>query len=1277
MAEDVTNHPLPDTRPIYRLIRKTRLLLRSTWVLTGLGLTLGLLLGSLAAVTLFDALVPVRPEVSLTPARTILPHVVIPGSALRLLGLLVIVIPTAWVFLLGVVRPLLRRLAAQQVARRIESHIPGIHNRLVSALDLAKSERARQASPAFHRRLLTEALERIRTFRARTVIDFLSLRRAALFTGMTAAGFVLAWVLFSGRMAVAMARIFDPFADIPPESGVHYAVEPGDAKVLRGEDVPFTVRVDRGEPDRLWLELRSPTADERLRYDLERQKADPKVWKFTLGSTNIAPGFEDAFLYRVHGGGTWSKQYRIAMIDRPRVTGYHTVLHYPDYMLIEPRVGPPQTLEVTGPEDSQVEVVVQSEGQVSAGDIQLLDYRQPGPGVKDRPERAWFEDQVPPGAAADGTWNWDSQKVQRPAHTEPPAVGLHGHWFQGAADPFFVGPTDSLFVYAYLSPEHPPEAVVVEWNDGSGWEHRAVWGSDNVFLGKPGTPGHHHAGPLPKPGAWARLEVPAEAVGLAGKALRGMSFKVQGGQVYWSRAGALPPVLGVKESFPLRAAGDNEWSGRFPLHGTGLYRVELRNELGYANKTVKEAKYVAIPDNAPQIVLERPGTDLVLSEPGKVPLVLTAYDDFGLLDVTLHTQRDMDWQGDSRTVKRYNGPARNDSVATTLDLTAMHLKVGDALHYYAEARDRKGQTARTQEYTIRILQAPDAADKQLENFDKTEDPFREKLAKLIAEQAKVRDALKKMDEKYAPTVAKARKAEEEAAKAENQPKGKNPKEKAKPQTAKPPQLDPETAKLLQQMQKELGQLTNQEQQNLQLGQQAGNDLKQLADQMNNLKMLAPELGQQMHELQQLFQKNALDRMQDLANQMRQGSDPKQKAADVKAMKESSERVQKELEALKNRLQALDEARKQMRNDANAALEQLRQEMLRENGKLSARELEELRQHIAELRDLLKGMEGKQEKLHDDTKAAQPKELPAVEHKQEDLDKQLEKMLAAAKELLKQEKARRMKHRPEFPDEPYAPDAGERKLPPREEDPDEPEAKTDQNGKKKTAKKADEKKADDDDKEPLYMPALGGPRPKVDPRYAKKQRPITKRLKGDKQDPEERREDLESRQEQNLQEADAAEKALGSDQSELEKLLNALQNATHPHEGQPHQGQGQQADDEMARQLAQLLQSPEMQQAMAMLARMRQAGHQGHRGMHTAQPNPTDSAQGNPNGSPVSGALTQAELEQLDPNARAAVLKLPPRLREELLQGMREEGPEGYRKFIEDYFKRLTEVKGAK
>ena len=52
-----------------------------------------------------------------------------------------------------------------------------------------------------------------------------------------------------------------------------------------------------------------------------------------------------------------------------------------------------------------------------------------------------------------------------------------------------------------------------------------------------------------------------------------------------------------------------------------------------------------------------------------------------------------------------------------------------------------------------------------------------------------------------------------------------------------------------------------------------------------------------------------------------------------------------------------------------------------------------------------------------------------------------------------------------------------------------------------------------------------------------------------------------------------------------------------------------------------------------------------------------------------------QLEKLDLPTRTVILKMQPRLREELLQGMREQGPEGYQQFIRDYFQRLTEVNG--
>src|SRR5947209_2377867 len=98
---------LPDPRPLYRLIGRTRRLLRSTWIATGLSLTVGLALGALVLVVLLDLLAAVEPgRATLRLAGLVLP--LEPG--LRLAGLLVVVVPALWAFVVGVLGPLVRRL---------------------------------------------------------------------------------------------------------------------------------------------------------------------------------------------------------------------------------------------------------------------------------------------------------------------------------------------------------------------------------------------------------------------------------------------------------------------------------------------------------------------------------------------------------------------------------------------------------------------------------------------------------------------------------------------------------------------------------------------------------------------------------------------------------------------------------------------------------------------------------------------------------------------------------------------------------------------------------------------------------------------------------------------------------------------------------------------------------------------------------------------------------------------------------------------------------------
>jgi hypothetical protein len=103
----------------------------------------------------------------------------------------------------------------------------------------------------------------------------------------------------------------------------------------------------------------------------------------------------------------------------------------------------------------------------------------------------------------------------------------------------------------------------------------------------------------------------------------------------------------------------------------------------------------------------------------------------------------------------------------------------------------------------------------------------------------------------------------------------------------------------------------------------------------------------------------------------------------------------------------------------------------------------------------------------------------------------------------------------------------------------------------------------------------------------------------------------------------------------------------------------------------MMDSRALQSALTTAARVR-AG-QGDGSSSGAIPQSAQSTSGNMSGSAPEAGRRNAEFDKFDLHTRAAIVNMPPRIREELLQSLRDPGPEGYRKFIDNYFKRLTEV----
>jgi len=101
--------------------------------------------------------------------------------------------------------------------------LPGINNRLVSRHRPRKHHGNRRISTVFLRRLLTEALDRVKSFHPRKILDVAAFAAAAVRSrSWPSHSRPLAWTS-SPIDADRLARIFMPLADIPPlrEVGLH------------------------------------------------------------------------------------------------------------------------------------------------------------------------------------------------------------------------------------------------------------------------------------------------------------------------------------------------------------------------------------------------------------------------------------------------------------------------------------------------------------------------------------------------------------------------------------------------------------------------------------------------------------------------------------------------------------------------------------------------------------------------------------------------------------------------------------------------------------------------------------------------------------------------------------------------------------------------------------------------------------------------------------------------------------------------------------------------
>ncbi|MBW3565709.1 MAG: hypothetical protein KY459_13395, partial [Acidobacteria bacterium] len=147
----------------------------------------------------------------------------------------------------------------------------------------------------------------------------------------------------------------------------------------------------------------------------------------------------------------------------------------------------------------------------------------------------WFDDAAPAGATESGTggvWTTDQAESGTSSLHFAAAAGLREYAIAAAPEGLATVDGDVVAFHALVNPCNPPREIVLTWSDGTN-ELVTNWGEDLITT----TAEKHVVGPIPRSGAWERLEISAAELGLAGITASGLSIEVYDGEVWFDLMG--------------------------------------------------------------------------------------------------------------------------------------------------------------------------------------------------------------------------------------------------------------------------------------------------------------------------------------------------------------------------------------------------------------------------------------------------------------------------------------------------------------------------------------------------------------------------------------------------------------------------------------------------------------------------------------------------------------------------------------------------------------------
>ncbi|MDA1039490.1 MAG: hypothetical protein O3A37_04270 [Planctomycetota bacterium] len=615
--------------------------------------------------------------------------------------------------------PALRRPSLDTVAVLIEQTLGGMHNRLLTVIDIVRGRRGDlvDGAPdgrAMVERLVTQTTARLDGYRPRRVIKGQALARNVALAIVAAAALVWMALFFGNRFSITLARFLDPTADIPPATWLQLT-SPGPLEVLEGEPLEIGCDVARGKVDNVSLVLTAVDGPS-IRYPLRTVATG----RFAL----TLDGLDTDGTYRLEGGNTWTKTYPITVLRRPVIEEVATTVRLPNYMRIdEPLAVAADAVKVEAPYGSSVEFSARVSGDVADGGVKLLERSVEKRVVERVDERIWFEDDLPRDAVSPTAWRWTTASA---------AGGLRAFMVDQSSplvmktrlNPFVL-PKDgrdskALCVHVKVDATDPPRALATEWNAG-GRRLEVVWG-DASLIPEVGAK-RIVAGPLPASNEWTRLEVPlaGAAQEITGHAVDAFSLRLDRGRLLVDRPGWLvrgsqsieEPIETLVGNVVAIPEDNGRWLTRVTVDAPRMAAIEFRSSRGHPTLPRPGVEIVPTVDKPPSLVVQEPPASILLEAPIDVPVAAEVFDDWGLDEIGFQSGPDAEHLG-PRTplpglVLAERPPDVRRDVRNIIRSDALGLAAGRTVAWRLYVRDTKGQITDGPVQKIAVSRPPEHA----------------------------------------------------------------------------------------------------------------------------------------------------------------------------------------------------------------------------------------------------------------------------------------------------------------------------------------------------------------------------------------------------------------------------------------------------------------------------------------------------------------------------------------------------------------------------------------